>query len=285
MSIISDATPAQSLAATLVAWLAQRLGARDATAAPFLLGVSGLQGGGKSTLATQLVEHASVRGIDAVTLSLDDVYRTRAERAALAQTVHPLLATRGVPGTHDVALLHATLDALASASRHHPATIPRFDKGIDDRVDPATWQHVEQPPRVVVLEGWCIGVPPQADADLATPINALERDEDPHGQWRHHVNAALAGDYAALWSRLDALAVLQAPSFDVVRGWRDEQETALRSAGASHAMTPGQVARFVAHYERISRHALATLPQRADVLVSLDVTRRAESVRVAETHQ
>lgn len=283
MSGASDATSAQPLVATLVAWLAQRLAAREAGAPPFLLGVSGLQGSGKSTLATQLVEHAAVVGIDAVTLSLDDVYRTRAERAALAQTVHPLLATRGVPGTHDVALLHATLDALASASHQHPATVPRFDKGIDDRADPAQWQRVERPPQAIVLEGWCIGVPPQAETELATPSNSLERDEDPRSHWRHHVNDALAGDYAALWSRLDALVVLHAPSFDVVRGWRNEQETVLRAAGATHAMAPDAVARFVAHYERISRHALATLPQRADVLVSLDSARRVHSVRVAET--
>src|SRR3546814_1404242 len=33
--------------------------------------------------------------------SSDLLYRTAADRAALAATVHPLLRVRGVPGTHD----------------------------------------------------------------------------------------------------------------------------------------------------------------------------------------
>lgn len=276
MNTPRDATPTPALAQHLLDWLTPRLVARDHAAPPFLLGLSGLQGSGKSTLASQLADHAHAAGIDTVALSLDDVYRTRAERIALAQTVHPLLATRGVPGTHDVALLHATLDALKHASPEHPTAIPAFDKGIDDRAPAATWRRVQHPPQLVVLEGWCIGVPPQPDTDLDTPINPLERDEDPDARWRRHVNTALAGDYTTLWSRLDALVVLHAPSFDVVRHWRDEQEQSLRRIHAPHAMSPDTLARFIAHYERISRHALATLPDRADLLVRLDPARRSQ---------
>src|SRR4051812_33755031 len=72
---------------------------------PFILGISGLQGSGKSTLATELIDAARRRGWSAVSLSLDDVYLTRAERESLARAVHPLLRTRGVPGTHDLTLL------------------------------------------------------------------------------------------------------------------------------------------------------------------------------------
>lgn len=253
-------------------WLAKRL-ASHAARTPFLLGLSGLQGSGKSTLAARLVARAAERGIDAVTLSLDDVYRTRAERIELARTVHPLLATRGVPGTHDIALLHRTLDALATATPQTPAPVPVFDKGIDDRLPPTHWHRVDRAPRVIVLEGWCIGVPPQRRDALQSPINTLERDEDADLHWRHHVNTALATDYAALWTRLDALVVLQAPSFDIVRTWRNEQEDTLRRAGAPQAMTPSALDRFIAHYERVSRHALATLPRLADLLIALDATR------------
>ncbi|MBB5207628.1 kinase [Chiayiivirga flava] len=261
----------QHLIASLAAFAVDAMADRTF---PLLLGLSGLQGSGKSTLAAQLVTHCGASGIDAIALSLDDVYLTRAERLDLARDVHPLLATRGVPGTHDLALLHATLDALADAAPDTPAAVPRFDKGTDDRTPPATWPRIVAPPQLIVLEGWCIGVPPQPDATLYTPINTLERDEDPDGRWRRHINTALARDYAQLWQRLDRLLVLQAPSFDVVADWRDEQEQNLRNIGAPHAMSPLDVARFVAHYERISRQALATLPALADRVIALDRDRR-----------
>ncbi|MCX7556104.1 kinase [Xanthomonadaceae bacterium JHOS43] len=243
---------------------------------PFLLGISGVQGSGKSTLAAALVQQA--RNFDAVALSLDDVYFTRGERQALARHVHPLFATRGVPGTHDLALLHATLDALATASPMAPALLPRFDKGQDDRLPSHQWPRIETPPRLIVLEGWCLGVPPQADSALPAPINALERDEDPHGQWRGHVNAQLAGSYADLWQRIDRLVLLQAPSFEVVTRWREEQETALRRRAAPQAMDAGTLQRFIAHYERLSRHALACLPALADVTIALDAERRVQHI-------
>src|SRR5690606_26489272 len=68
-----------------------------------LVGVSGCQGSGKTTLASLLVLLLrEMLGLRCINLSIDDFYLTRAERQQLAATVHPLLATRGVPGTHDV---------------------------------------------------------------------------------------------------------------------------------------------------------------------------------------
>src|ERR1700754_1115463 len=113
---------------------------------PFILGISGLQGSGKSTLAAALIEAAREKGWSAVTLSLDDVYLTRAERETLGRQVHPLLRTRGVPGTHDLALLASTLDALDKAAPERPVSIPRFDKGQDERYASTLWPEVPQPP-------------------------------------------------------------------------------------------------------------------------------------------
>jgi D-glycerate 3-kinase len=259
--------------------LAERVLGRFATSvehasSPFILGVSGLQGSGKSTLAVALIEAARERGWSAVTLSLDDVYLTRAERDTLGKEVHPLLRTRGVPGTHDVTLLASTLGALEKAAPERPVSIPRFDKGQDDRYASALWPEVPQPPMVVILEGWCLGLEPQPDADLVEPINALEREEDPEGVWRQWVNTKLAG-YLSVWRRLDALVLLQAPSWDVVARWRDEAEWSLRARGEPRAMDEGEMTRFLQHYERLSRHALATLPGKADMVVTLDQDRNA----------
>jgi len=257
--------------------LAERVLGRFAAAighasTPFILGLSGLQGSGKSTLAAALIETARERGWSAVALSLDDVYLTRAERDALARDVHPLLRTRGVPGTHDLALLASTLDALDKAAPERPVSIPRFDKGQDDRYPAALWPEVPQPPMLVILEGWCLGLEPQSDAEVIEPINALEREDDPEGVWRRWVNAKLA-DYLSVWRRLDALVLLQAPSWDVVTRWRDEAEWPLRARGEPRAMDQEEMARFLQHYERLSRHALATLAAKADLVLTLDPNR------------
>jgi D-glycerate 3-kinase len=238
-----------------------------------VIGLSGLQGSGKSTLAGQVVSLAQSRGIYALTMSIDDFYLGRAARKALARVVHPLLVTRGVPGTHDVPLVNFTLDALRNASPEKPARIPRFDKGTDTRMPPSRWRHVKHAPRFVILEGWCVGVPPQTDAELKHPINDLERNEDPDGTWRKWVNDQLKRNYVPLWKRFDELAILQAPSFDVVLNWRDEQERALRKRHAPRAQTTAQLKRFLQHYERLSRQALKKLPALADLRLVLDSKR------------
>jgi D-glycerate 3-kinase len=245
-----------------------------------LVGLSGLQGSGKSTLARQLVAAAHERGIAAEALALDDFYLGRRERASLARTVHPLLATRGVPGTHDVALIGDTLRALENASSRHPARIPRFDKGRDTRDAPSRWRRVAHPPRLILIEGWCIGVPAATNNESRRALNALERVEDADGRWRAHVDAALAGVYARLWRKLDALAVLAAPDFAVVERWRGEPEQALRRRGAPRAMSPSALRRFLMHYERLSRRALKTLPGLADIVIELDARRRVRRVRM-----
>lgn len=254
---------------------------RDAGHTPFLLGISGLQGCGKSTLADLLVDTAQRHGLHAVTLSLDDVYLDRATRGQLARTVHPLLATRGVPGTHDLDLLHATLDGLAAASPQSPLRLPRFDKGRDEPAAHDRWPSVVRPPSLVVLEGWCLAVPPQPEAALAAPINTLERLQDPDARWRRHVNAQLASHYTRLWQRIDWLVLLQAPSFDLVQNWRDQQEAAMRREGAPQAMDTAALQHFIRHFERLSRHALDCLPALADCIVELDASRRIRSLHGA----
>lgn len=252
---------------------------RSRRAGPALVGICGLQGSGKSTLARQLAAAARARGIACVALSLDDFYHGRRERRRLAREVHPLLATRGVPGTHDLGLLHATLDALAAATPARPARLPRFDKGCDTRVPPSRWRRVGAPPRLVLLEGWCVGLPAQSAAALRRAVNALERDEDRTGAWRAWVNGQLAGAYAAAWRRLDRLVLLQAPRHALVARWRDEQERGLRRRGAARAMDGAAMRRFLMHTERLGRHALRVLPARADLRLLLGADRSVRAIR------
>ncbi|MET0815794.1 MAG: kinase, partial [Pseudoxanthomonas sp.] len=74
--------------------------------------IAGLQGSGKSTLAAQIAALAHARGRSVAVLSIDDFYLSKDRRQLLARQVHPLLATRGPPGTHDLPLALETLEGL-----------------------------------------------------------------------------------------------------------------------------------------------------------------------------
>jgi len=237
-----------------------------------VLAISGLQGSGKSTLAAQIVGLAQRRGLRAATLSIDDFYLTRADRQRLARQVHPLLLTRGPPGTHDLALAHATFDTLAA---RQPVALPRFDKLADERVPATEWPQLQDGLDLLVFEGWFLGTPAQADEDLRDALNPLERDADADGRWRHWCNRALAEHYPALWQRCHRLWFLQPPDFSVVPRWRWQQEQNLQAAQPGRSsMSRAQLERFVQYYERVSRQALRTLPALADRVVVLDDQRR-----------
>jgi D-glycerate 3-kinase len=218
---------------------------------PPLIAISGAQGSGKTTLARSVAAQ-----IGAAHLSLDDVYLTRAERQALASDRHPLFATRGPPGTHDLGLLGETLDALLTAGPQFRSPLPAFDKLADDRLPADQGPVFSGRPSAILIDGWCLGALAQSDADLTASVNSLERDRDPGGVWRREVNDALAGPYAALFDRFDGFLHLLAPDFSVVQAWREEQEAGLLGAPPSPARRR-DLATFIAHFERITRSMLA----------------------------
>jgi D-glycerate 3-kinase len=238
-----------------------------------VVGLCGAQGSGKSTIAAAAVRLLAAEGLNAVALSLDDFYLGRDARAWLAGKVHPLLAVRGPPGTHDVALACAVLDNLCRAE---PTPLPAFDKARDERRPKAAWRAIAGPVDVVILEGWCVGARAEPAARLETPVNDLERQADPDGRWRAYVNLQLGEPYQALFDRLDALVLLQAPGFEAVQAWRTEQERKLRER-TSGGMSDAEVARFIRHYERLTAWILEEMPGRADWTIPLDAARTPRS--------
>jgi len=265
MSRVLDAT-----SAALDGWLT---GCRR----PLILGVCGAQGSGKSTLSRHLCERIEARGGRVAILSIDDLYLPRDRRAQLAADVHPLFATRGVPGTHDVALGLSLIDGLRAGTT---VRLPRFDKASDDPRPEGEWPAVDKPVDVVVFEGWCVGARPQDEAALTDPVNDLERDFDSDARWRRAVNSALGGAYRDLFGKLDRLVFLAAPAFEVVRDWRTQQEHGLKhrlkreGRPGRHVMSDAEVGRFVQYYERLTRHILDTMPAYADLTLRLDESRR-----------
>ncbi len=239
---------------------------REELSRPVAVGINGGQGSGKSTLSMFLVEWLQREcGLSAACLSLDDLYYSKAKRLELAKSIHPLYATRGVPGTHDVELGMRILDDLLGIQSDGNLAMPKFDKAADDLLEKHEWPVVEVPVDVVVFEGWCIGAKPQSDTALETPINTLEAEEDADGRWRRAVDEHLTTDYAELFTRLDMLVMLRIPSFEKAIEWRQLQESKL-----SDQLSEKQLMRFMMYFERLTRHMLETVPSYADTVIDID---------------
>ncbi len=241
---------------------------------PLVIGLCGAQGSGKSTLAELLALRWRAAGLGVAVLSLDDLYLTKEARADLARDVHPLFRLRGPPGTHDVQLGLDAIDALRNAGAASRVALPRFDKGSDTRAPRERWNIHVGVADVILLEGWCVGARPQAPDALVEPANALETGEDADGVWRRAVNDRLGGVYQMLFAATDRLVLLAVPDFKSVLEWRLLQERKLRVCLAREGRTGGmsdeEIARFVLVYERLTRHILAEMPDRADAVLTLD---------------
>lgn len=251
-----------------------------------VIGINGTQGSGKSTVSALFVAALkSVYGITAYSISIDDFYLTKAERITLSETVHPLLKTRGVPGTHDIALANNTLDKLAAKK---PTSIPRFNKATDDRHGPKNFSLADEPADIIILEGWCVGATPQTADELKTPANPFEKDKDPDGTWRHYTNQCLKEQYVPLFDRIDCMVMLKAPSFDSVYRWRVQQEEKLAATlgpndDRSGLMSAAQILDFIQGYQRLTDHILRTLPSQSHFLIELDDKRTIKDSRRARS--
>ena len=73
---------------------------------PYFVGLAGGQGTGKTT-SSSLIKIILTKyfKLKVFKISIDDFYKTRKERVRLSKRVHPMLLTRGVPGTHDINMM------------------------------------------------------------------------------------------------------------------------------------------------------------------------------------
>ncbi|KAF3011270.1 hypothetical protein E8E13_011678 [Curvularia kusanoi] len=140
---------------------------RDKSSKPIVLGITGLQGSGKSTWAAKIVEILTVEHqLQTITVSLDDFYKTH-DGLIQQRDQDPnnkLYRVRGQPGTHDEELAARLFQELERYSGEDKLRIPSFDKsqfsGEGDRAPMSDWPTVTQKPDVVVFEGWCVGFQP-----------------------------------------------------------------------------------------------------------------------------
>ena len=242
-----------------------------------ILGIQGGQGTGKSTVAALLTLLLRSKGIRVAQLSLDDFYLSKTDRLDLAKNVHPLLSSRGVPGTHNTQLMGETLNRLQQLEMGENLVLPSFDKSKDDLSEQPFLPEVEGPIDLIILEGWFVGLTPESESALQAPINDLEANEDPDCSWRIYVNQKLATEYQELFQHISLLVTLQAPDFKQIIHWRTLQEDKLKARSAENTdgiMDLLELKRFVQHFERLTRHGLATMPSTADITYQLDSNHR-----------
>mgnify|MGYP000356439707 CR=1 FL=1 len=240
---------------------------------PLFIGINGCQGSGKSTLADYLATRLiHGYGLRAVSLSLDDFYLSQEERKQVSDKVHPLFASRGVPGTHNTEQIKRVLMQLKN--RQVGFQLPRFDKSTDNPYPKEEWPQIEQVPDIVIMEGWCWGVPAQSSKALQIPVNTLEANKDPDQTWRQHINQQLKQKYLPLYLLMDTWLMLKAPSFDCVYSWRQEQEEKLRAklvkSDQTNVMSNSEIRNFILHFQRLTEHCLASLPETMDLVFELD---------------
>lgn len=237
----------EAFEAQVRAWIAEGAqGFARANGRALCVGICGPQGSGKSTLCERLVPALAQQGVRACALSIDDVYLTHDEQRALS-AAHPgngYLDVRGYPGTHDVALGAATLDALVCCAAGQRVRVTSYDKGAfdgaGDRAPEASWRTLEGPFDVVLFEGWMLAFEPLApervrDDPAFAACNELLRAYEP---WR---------------SRVDRWVLMEAERVDAVIAWRVQAERARRERegrGMSDAQARAYIERFVPAYER-----------------------------------
>ncbi len=242
---------------------------------PLVYAIAGSQGAGKSTIARIAMHRLATSNKKVAVMSLDDLYYGREERRRIAARSHPLFITRGPPGTHDVGRGVGVIDALKA---HRPARLPRFSKALDEPLPMDAWVDAPGDLDLLIFEGWCLGARAEMDELLEKPINVLEEIFDAAGRWRRAVNTALGSSYQGLFSKIDRLVYLRPPSFNIVKHWRWELESAI-AAHKPAGDTPGlldedEIDFFVQHYERITRSMMGSLPSRAHLTLQLDEQRR-----------
>lgn len=245
-----------------------------------IIGLTGGQGAGKSTITQVLKLILEIKyNLSVVCFSIDDFYKTLSERTSLAKNVNKLFKTRGVPGTHDTNLINQLFINL-TRKNFRTVFIPRFDKSRDDRFPKKYWQKIEQQPKIIIFEGWCVGARPQQNKDLLKPINILEKKQDLDLKWRSRVNKELKNEYKKIFSKISMLIFLKVPNFDCVYKWRLLQEKKLKlTSKGKKIMSPLQVREFIMYYERITIQMLKDLSNKAYAVLYLDKHHRLNKIK------
>jgi len=250
---------------------------------PLIIGLAGGQGSGKTTISSILtLILQKYFKLNVFKISIDDFYKTRKDRKLISKKKHPLLMTRGVPGTHDVDLMLSLFKKI-KVKKFKNFQVPKFNKAVDDRYNKSLWYKIKSKPDVVIFEGWCVGAKPQKNNQLKKPINSLERAYDQSMKWRSYVNNQLKTKYKTLFKQLDGLLYLKAKNFNLLRQWRLKQERKLwvqtKNKKNLKIMSSGDVINFMQTYQRITQQMFKDGLKSSSIIMSLNSNHQIEKIK------
>jgi D-glycerate 3-kinase len=250
---------------------------------PLIIGLAGGQGSGKTTISSILtLILKKYFKLNVCKISIDDFYKTRKNRKLLSKNTHPLLMTRGVPGTHDVDLMLNFFKKIKDKNFKR-LLVPTFDKAIDDRRSKTLWQKIKTKPDVIIFEGWCVGARAQSSSQLKKPINSLEKVYDQGAKWRAHVNNQLKTKYKTLFKQLDGLLYLKAKNFSLLREWRLKQERKLwiqaKNKKNLKIMSSEDVIHFMQTYQRITQQMFKDALKSSSIIMNLNSNHQIEKIK------
>ena len=246
---------------------------------PYFVGLAGGQGTGKTTISS-LVKIILTKyfKLNVFRISIDDFYKTRKERINLSKKIHPMLLTRGVPGTHDINMI-LNFFKKSKSKKFKRLKLPIFNKAIDDRFNKKKWYNLKKRPDVIIFEGWCVGAKSEKNTTLKKTINSLEKVKDQKRIWRKYVNHQLKSKYKTLYSQLNCLIYLKATNFSLLQKWRLKQERKLwvTSKLKSKIMSKEDVLNFMQTYQRITQNMFRSMPKYASVILNLNSNHQIKS--------
>ena len=260
-------------------WIARKANKKK----PLMIGLAGGQGSGKTTISSILtLILLKYFKLNVFKVSIDDFYKTRKDRKLLSKNKHPLLMTRGVPGTHDIDLILKFFKKVKSKNFKN-LKVPKFNKAIDDRCKKSLWYKLKSKPDVVIFEGWCVGARAQSSSQLKKPINSLEKVYDQRTKWRTHVNNQLKTKYKTLFNQLDELLYLKAKNFNLLRKWRIKQERKLwvqtKNKNNLKIMSSGNVINFMQTYQRITQQMFKDALKSSSIIMNLNNNHQIEKLK------
>ena len=245
-----------------------------------ILGFSGGQGSGKTTVTGILkiiLKKFFKRKIHVS--SIDNFYKTLEDRNKISNKIHPLLKTRGVPGTHDINLVKNFFNIIRK-KKFKKIKIPKFEKAMDNRLEKKYWFNIKQKPEIVILEGWCVGARPQSNSLIRKPVNILEKYEDRDLTWRKYVNEKLKKEYKKLFAMIDHFIFIKIPNFNMVFKWRFLQENKLKKKShlKKKTMSSHEIKRFIMFYQRITLQMIKDLSKSASIVMLLKKNHEVKKV-------
>ena len=260
-------------------WISKRVSKKKT----LIIGLAGGQGSGKTTISTILaLILKKYFKLKVFKVSIDDFYKTRRDRKLLSKNKHPLLMTRGVPGTHDIDLMLNFFKKIKDKN-FKSLQIPKFNKSIDDRFPKRLWYKIKSKPDIVIFEGWCVGAKAQSSSQLKKSINSLEKIYDKDARWRGYVNSQLKTKYKTLFSQLDELLFLKAKNFNLLREWRLKQERKLRAQTKNKKnlkiMNSGDIISFMQTYQRITQQMFKDALKSSSIIINLNINHQIEKIK------